>query len=299
MIRFHEMECEVSEEPREFATELDREDDQRMCQVLCLARKALAAGEVPVACLIVDCQGNVVIAGNNGANETKNATRHAEMVAMDRVYEMAVLSLQRCNAMTREERAKVVARDPGTMRTLSVFDKVAMSCENCSCVENVERREGMELVRIGNKRQRDAGDGGNKQQYHPSTREDLVSAPMQQTNADGLPVFNLNGRLGGLSAMRHCTLYVTVEPCAMCADALRQCAMSRVVYGCDNVRFGGCGSVVSVLEGAKGGVRAEQAVDLLKVFYSGRNPNAPCPKPARPYTAKFKENTINGNRETG
>jgi tRNA-specific adenosine deaminase 2 len=42
------------------------------------------------------------------------------------------------------------------------------------------------------------------------------------------------------------TLYVTVEPCVMCASALRQIGIGRVVYGCGNDRFGGCGSVIDV-----------------------------------------------------
>jgi len=42
------------------------------------------------------------------------------------------------------------------------------------------------------------------------------------------------------------TLYVTVEPCIMCACALRLTGINHVVYGCDNDRFGGCGSVLDV-----------------------------------------------------
>lgn len=42
------------------------------------------------------------------------------------------------------------------------------------------------------------------------------------------------------------TLYVTVEPCVMCASALRQIGIGKVVYGCGNDRFGGCGSVIDV-----------------------------------------------------
>ena len=42
------------------------------------------------------------------------------------------------------------------------------------------------------------------------------------------------------------TLYVTVEPCIMCASALRQMGIKEVYYGCDNDRFGGCGSVLGV-----------------------------------------------------
>ena len=42
------------------------------------------------------------------------------------------------------------------------------------------------------------------------------------------------------------TLYVTVEPCIMCASALRQMGIKEVYYGCENDRFGGCGSVLGV-----------------------------------------------------
>lgn len=44
------------------------------------------------------------------------------------------------------------------------------------------------------------------------------------------------------------TLYVTVEPCIMCASALRQLGIKEVYYGCENDRFGGCGSVLGVNE---------------------------------------------------
>jgi len=43
-----------------------------------------------------------------------------------------------------------------------------------------------------------------------------------------------------------CTLYVTVEPCVMCAAALRLAGIGRVVFGCGNDRFGGCGSVLNL-----------------------------------------------------
>ena len=41
-------------------------------------------------------------------------------------------------------------------------------------------------------------------------------------------------------------LYVTVEPCVMCAAALRIVGLVEVYYGCANDRFGGCESVLSV-----------------------------------------------------
>ena len=47
--------------------------------------------------------------------------------------------------------------------------------------------------------------------------------------------------------MKRCILYVTCEPCIMCAEALKQCGINKIIYGCSNQRFGGCGSILSVI----------------------------------------------------
>lgn len=90
-------------------------------------------------------------------------------------------------------------------------------------------------------------------------------------------------RLDFKSVFPATTVYVTVEPCIMCASALSELGVKRVVFGCGNERFGGMGSVLSIFDGCNqqvvSGVWAGQAVDLLKTFYTGENPNAPCPKP--------------------
>ena len=46
--------------------------------------------------------------------------------------------------------------------------------------------------------------------------------------------------------VRNCSLFVTVEPCIMCASALRYLNVSKVVFGCANERFGGCGSILNI-----------------------------------------------------
>uniref|UniRef100_A0A671NV15 tRNA-specific adenosine deaminase 2 n=1 Tax=Sinocyclocheilus anshuiensis TaxID=1608454 RepID=A0A671NV15_9TELE len=81
-------------------------------------------------------------------------------------------------------------------------------------------------------------------------------------------------------------LYVTVEPCIMCAAALRLLHMPLVVYGCKNEQFGGCGSVPDVSSDhlphtgtpfkCIAGYRAEEAVAMLKTFYKQENPNGQC-----------------------
>lgn len=75
------------------------------------------------------------------------------------------------------------------------------------------------------------------------------------------------------------TLYVTVEPCIMCASMLEQVGVSCVVFGCPNERFGGHGSVFDV-RGAKlqvvvPGVCHREAVALLRRFYVRENIESP------------------------
>ncbi|XP_052890251.1 tRNA-specific adenosine deaminase 2 isoform X1 [Anopheles moucheti] len=80
------------------------------------------------------------------------------------------------------------------------------------------------------------------------------------------------------------TVVVTVEPCIMCAAALIELGVREIIYGCRNDRFGGCTvlDVARLLSSSipiRGGVRAIEAMELLKEFYKGENPSAPVPKP--------------------
>ncbi|KFK27156.1 hypothetical protein AALP_AA8G342800 [Arabis alpina] len=165
------------------------------------AKLALEALEVPVGCVILE-DGKVIASGRNRTNETRNATRHAEMEAIDQL--------------------------------------------------------------IGQWR---------KNRLSPSQVAEKFSK---------------------------CVLYVTCEPCIMCASALSFLAMKEVYYGCANDKFGGCGSILSLHLGNSqpsdlvtsdeyqrgkgykciGGIMAEEAVSLFKCFYEQGNPNAP--RPHRP-----------------
>ena len=71
------------------------------------------------------------------------------------------------------------------------------------------------------------------------------------------------------------TLYCTLEPCPMCAGAMIQARLSRLVYGAKDTRFGADGSIVSVLR-AKGfnhrvtistGVLEDQAITMMQSFF--------------------------------
>ncbi|XP_049758511.1 tRNA-specific adenosine deaminase 2 [Elephas maximus indicus] len=159
------------------------ETEKWMEAAMHMAKDALENLEVPVGCLMI-YNNEIVGKGRNEVNQTKNATRHAEMVAIDQVLDWC-------------------------------------------------HRSG--------------------------------ESPSE--------------------VFEHTVLYVTVEPCIMCAAALRLMKIPLVVYGCQNERFGGCGSVLNIASAdlpntgkpfqCIPGYRAEEAVEMLKTFYKQENPNAP------------------------
>lgn len=75
-----------------------------------------------------------------------------------------------------------------------------------------------------------------------------------------------------------CTLYVTLEPCVMCAGAILHARIARLVYGEADPKTGACGSVVNLFAEPKlnhqtaviPGVLAEECGDLLSEFFSER-----------------------------
>jgi tRNA(adenine34) deaminase len=79
-------------------------------------------------------------------------------------------------------------------------------------------------------------------------------------------------RLGG------CTLFVTLEPCAMCAGAIVAARLDRVVYGASDPAAGCCGSLYRITEDpafthfarADGGVLAGECAALLSEFFAAR-----------------------------
>lgn len=75
-----------------------------------------------------------------------------------------------------------------------------------------------------------------------------------------------------------CTLYVTLEPCPMCAGAAEMSGLARVVYGARDAQYGCCGSVYRLTEDpafptycpADGGVLADECAALVRQFFQNR-----------------------------
>ena len=78
-----------------------------------------------------------------------------------------------------------------------------------------------------------------------------------------------------------CTLYVTLEPCVMCAGAIQHARIGQLVYGAHDPKTGACGSVVNLMTEEKlnhhteviAGILAEPCGEMLSQFFKRRRKN--------------------------
>src|SRR3954452_1150098 len=83
--------------------------------------------------------------------------------------------------------------------------------------------------------------------------------------------------------LNECDLYVTKEPCAMCAGALVHVRMRRVIFGCADPRSGAAGGTMNLLQmpglnhqcEITGGVLAQECGTLLQSFFQARRASVP------------------------
>jgi len=86
------------------------------------------------------------------------------------------------------------------------------------------------------------------------------------------------GRTLGNYRLPGCSLYVTLEPCAMCAGAIMHARIARLVFGARDPKSGACGSVVDLFAQARlnhhtsvhADVRADECASLLSSFFAAR-----------------------------
>ncbi|MEO1245053.1 MAG: tRNA adenosine(34) deaminase TadA [Pseudomonadota bacterium] len=78
--------------------------------------------------------------------------------------------------------------------------------------------------------------------------------------------------------LNEATLYVTLEPCAMCVGALAEARISRLVFAAYDEKSGACGSAIDLVESpalnhvmeVNGGLLAEECGEILKAFFAER-----------------------------
>jgi len=86
------------------------------------------------------------------------------------------------------------------------------------------------------------------------------------------------GRREGNYRLPGCTLYVTLEPCLMCAGAIIHARIERLVYGASDPKTGACGGCFALIDDPRhnhrvqveGGVLGDQAATMLREFFAAR-----------------------------
>lgn len=104
-----------------------------------------------------------------------------------------------------------------------------------------------------------------------------ISLSDPSAHAEMLAIRNAASILGNYRLVG-CTLYVTLEPCAMCTGVIQHARLSKVVYGASDPKTGACGSVVNLMSETKlnhhtevhGGVLAEECGAILSAFFKQR-----------------------------
>jgi tRNA(adenine34) deaminase len=119
----------------------------------------------------------------------------------------------------------------------------------------------------------------------PATNELVASAHNQpisdhdpSSHAELLAIRRAGVALGNYRLKAGLTLYVTLEPCTMCAGAISQARVARVVYGAPDVKGGAVDNGVRFFEQATchwrpsvtAGVMAEEGAAMLRAFFRSR-----------------------------
>lgn len=117
--------------------------------------------------------------------------------------------------------------------------------------------------------------------------DEVIAAACNRREADTDPtahaemrVLQAAARMLGDWRLTDVTLYVTLEPCPMCAAAIRQARIPVVVFGAYDSLMGACGSALNLLSSSPasgttdttvlGGIMEEECRQLLQVFFSER-----------------------------
>lgn len=104
-----------------------------------------------------------------------------------------------------------------------------------------------------------------------------ISSRDPSAHAEMIALRDAAGRLGNYR-LAGCDLFVTLEPCVMCAGAIMHARIDRLVFGARDPKTGACGSVVDVFSEARlnhhtrvtGNVLGDASRELLQTFFGAR-----------------------------
>lgn len=151
----------------------------------------------------------------NATNVTRNGTRHAELMAISSLLSCAPKDGQRTTRLKPKELSEKEAQDRKDEQEAILEDGESfVTMSDASSFNNVSLHEG--------------NDDGSKSHLYPYGQKLL-------------PEYRVDK-----SIITESILYVTVEPCIMCASLLKQLGIKKVYFGAVNDKFGGTGGVFSI-----------------------------------------------------
>jgi tRNA(adenine34) deaminase len=108
-----------------------------------------------------------------------------------------------------------------------------------------------------------------------------ISRHDPSAHAEILAMRDAASRLGNYRLVG-CSLYVTLEPCAMCAGAIQHARIAHLVFGASDPKTGACGSVIDLMAESRlnhhttvtGGILAQECGGLLSAFFASRRKSA-------------------------
>ncbi|KAL7581346.1 hypothetical protein ACA910_006104 [Epithemia clementina (nom. ined.)] len=251
----------------------------------------------------------VVSHGANQVNATRDATRHAELVALDRMLTgIGQSSDALClppdvmaQAAKRLSSSSMLSSTSPLFRQAQPNQSQENHPNNAKALERYFYDAWSDIMATTTVHDGECNDTSFPSTPTPQNNNNALigvdtalSSEEYQTIQKGYGW--RTGRIYPLSDLKQCTLYVTCEPCIMCAAALAQVQIGKVVFGCYNDKFGGCGSILSLHCGGGDGTSSKKdlhpypiqsrvleqpAIRLLRSFYDRENFHAPDEKRRR------------------
>ena len=221
-----------------------------------LARRAAAAGDVPVGALVVGGARSLVVSDTSGAisRETNGVIGRDTSATVS--YDTSATVSYDTNVTAAHDTNTAASRDTNAAASHDTIDPLSrnVSIPGSSTTDNsVASNYGTIL-----------GEGWNTREVDndPAGHAEIMAL---RAAAQALGSWRLEG----------CDLYVTLEPCTMCAGAIVAARVRRVIFGAWDEKAGAAGSIRDVLRDSRlnhqvevvGGVREAECARQLREFF--------------------------------
>ncbi|KAM0671033.1 hypothetical protein ACQRIU_001428 [Beauveria bassiana] len=197
-------------------------------EALDMARLALKINETPVGCVLVH-DGKVIARGMNATNVTRNGTRHAEYMALAALFSYPNKNGPRTTRLKPKELTDREEEQKAARLAASEEERAAqVAAGEEEAPDEIELPDAISETLSTDVSPHEGNEDGKKGHLYPYGQKMLDIERVDR------------------SIVSESVLYVTVEPCIMCASLLRQLKIRKVYFGAVNDKFGGTGGVFSL-----------------------------------------------------